>query len=1219
MNYTLPSTKLQKAILCICYSIICLFFLSTKSQAQNGVIGSAFTDGWNNPTNIIGFENGAGNSRILITHPRGTGLQYFRLATLWAPPGGANDHTEWSIDSYTDPQNDVEVIPGTLQSVNRAHSYKAMYVNVENTSHTYILKTRSGGLSFSTTNNFVLLRIKTEQHHDAIRSISSLSTFPSTENPVDPGQEVTVSATIDGVFSEGQSVFLRYSTDNFVTSAIIEMTGSGTAYEAIIPGESHLFNSQPMKYYAFTSGAGLNINHNDVDLYTINRSMEYEYEIKGYSKVISVTNFQDEDIYPGQELTVTAILDFPFLENEQTAYLRYTIDNWASSTIIQMVKDENDEQDLTYTANIPGESNQASATIQYYIFTSSILDKETITHENADENTINLNNNNGPNYTFTVKNDWVTGVSGNWSDPATWLGGSIPEPTQPVRIMAPHTITIDVDITVSSLTIENGATLDATDQSIQFLSGGAFSNNGTFIKGTSTIEFDGVTTLNGTKIIDFHDVIITNECDFLNPSLNDRGRINGSLYIRSGAFVPNAPVFETNSWLIYDGGGTYEQVTEWDDATLQNVRIRNNTTLKLGHNTPSSKKSLAGNLIIDNGSALDMSLEPMSAALEIGGNLMNNGTLTLSSVSQGDLIIEGNFVQNGTFNPNKRAILLTGEKNQSLEGSGTALPLHFTIVDKPQGIVTFNRAITFDNENDICVFRITKGSVNFNNQDIIFGGSGTKFLHIEENSESTLQTGGSSITGFSFSNDTGSFTTLTNSLGGTVEFNGTSGETIPAATYENLVINGNNITLASSGTINILKDFHADPAINYTITGSTIRLNGDEQNIPEFTFHNLTIAGTNHKTLQGNITIEGTLHFENNHIFTSSNKVTLTNTGNISGEDTNHYVIGNLEVTRTVSGTPSDFGNIGVHLDPGTISLGEVTVLRNAGLPAAGSAVTDPNWHLHTGINRQWKITPQFQPGFEETVNLTLSWLSSENNGKDLSTAQVWKRSDGKTTWELPSGTSSIDITAPSITLTGLDSFSEFTVSDDGNPLPVILKNFNGQVMNQNQAYLKWTTSQEKNNYGFEIQKSHNGKDFFSIGFIEGHHTSLQPQHYQFTDNSFAFMAYYRLKQIDHDGSYAYHNIIAIIDQNNIGNMITVYPNPTTGPIHIFNNSNVENTQEVMIGLHTTDGRQILAKQGDMEEIVFYLNKIFVDLPTGVYLLKIHFPKTQIIKRIIKR
>jgi hypothetical protein len=96
-----------------------------------------------------------------------------------------------------------------------------------------------------------------------------------------------------------------------------------------------------------------------------------------------------------------------------------------------------------------------------------------------------------------------------------------------------------------------------------------------------------------------------------------------------------------------------------------------------------------------------------------------------------------------------------------------------------------------------------------------------------------------------------------------------------------------------------------------------------------------------------------------------------------------------------------------------------------------------------------------------------------------------------------------------------------------------------------NEVELSWITATEKNNNGFEVQRS-NGGEFETIAFVEGHGTTTETQAYSYSDKNVIVGLYsYRLKQIDFDGTFTYSNVVAVdipvlqefaLDQN--------YPNP---------------------------------------------------------------------------
>ncbi|HSD64295.1 MAG TPA: hypothetical protein VLB50_10870, partial [Ignavibacteriaceae bacterium] len=109
----------------------------------------------------------------------------------------------------------------------------------------------------------------------------------------------------------------------------------------------------------------------------------------------------------------------------------------------------------------------------------------------------------------------------------------------------------------------------------------------------------------------------------------------------------------------------------------------------------------------------------------------------------------------------------------------------------------------------------------------------------------------------------------------------------------------------------------------------------------------------------------------------------------------------------------------------------------------------------------------------------------------------------------------------------------------------------------------------ELNNQGFEVERQRQyaaGKKWEKIGFVPGFGTTTEPKSYNYSDQSVKNGAYYyRLKQVDFNGSYNYSDAVKVelkalnsyfLDQN--------WPNPfnptTTIGFGIQNKSNVKIT-----------------------------------------------------------
>ena len=111
--------------------------------------------------------------------------------------------------------------------------------------------------------------------------------------------------------------------------------------------------------------------------------------------------------------------------------------------------------------------------------------------------------------------------------------------------------------------------------------------------------------------------------------------------------------------------------------------------------------------------------------------------------------------------------------------------------------------------------------------------------------------------------------------------------------------------------------------------------------------------------------------------------------------------------------------------------------------------------------------------------------------------------------------------------------------------VPVELLSFNATVLD-GKVLLQWYTSTETNNAGFKIERSKNGANYEEIFFVGGNGTTTNRNVYSYLDESVhSGVYYYRLKQIDYDGTFENLNVVAVdlgtpdkflLEQN--------YPNP---------------------------------------------------------------------------
>ncbi|MBL7738492.1 MAG: DUF4082 domain-containing protein [Chitinophagaceae bacterium] len=115
-------------------------------------------------------------------------------------------------------------------------------------------------------------------------------------------------------------------------------------------------------------------------------------------------------------------------------------------------------------------------------------------------------------------------------------------------------------------------------------------------------------------------------------------------------------------------------------------------------------------------------------------------------------------------------------------------------------------------------------------------------------------------------------------------------------------------------------------------------------------------------------------------------------------------------------------------------------------------------------------------------------------------------------------------------------------------PLPVTLSDLKAVTSNKDVA-VSWKTSSENNNKGFEVQRSNNGADWYTLGFVNGAGESTSIKNYSYTDRSLApGTYYYRLNQKDFDGRSKISSVVtATISGKGQVSLFQNYPNPFKG------------------------------------------------------------------------
>jgi Secretion system C-terminal sorting domain len=142
-------------------------------------------------------------------------------------------------------------------------------------------------------------------------------------------------------------------------------------------------------------------------------------------------------------------------------------------------------------------------------------------------------------------------------------------------------------------------------------------------------------------------------------------------------------------------------------------------------------------------------------------------------------------------------------------------------------------------------------------------------------------------------------------------------------------------------------------------------------------------------------------------------------------------------------------------------------------------------------------------------------------------------------------------------------AYNNNTIDIQLSLLPVKLSGFSGKLIN-GQAQLSWQTLTEINSDAFIIERSTDGNAFNTIGKVNAAGNSFSALDYAYTDrNAPTGKSFYRLKQVDINGSYEYSKIIEITNTAATAT-INMFPNPASSYV-IINHPFAGNNEQLQI------------------------------------------------------
>lgn len=800
-------------------------------------------------------------------------------------------------------------------------------------------------------------------------------------------------------------------------------------------------------------------------------------------------------------------------------------------------------------------------------------------------------------------------------------------------------VTQEDNVVIRNLSISTGATYNQNGKVLTLVrsSGTAISNSGTFIHGNGKVVFtssgSNVQTILGTMTLG--DVDIT-PSGIAGVHFSGSITIAGVFTINPGSFVTvGGPIYATGSTLRYNTGSTYNISVEW--AAPHNVEVANNTLLNLGGSIPSVPRTLAGNLIVEAGSAASIN-EPsarMTAPLNVGGSIICAGGLFLSENFGGDLNLGGDLILNtgANFIANRRAITFNGSSDQLFGGTQTGpLQVQFITVNKPGGTLTCERDLEFNNGSDLVRFWQENGHTNLNDIALSAPGSGTKTFRVDNG---TLTTGGTSLTGmgWTFQDNVG-----TGRLGGTVVFNKTGDEQVLPVRYQSLTFEG-------SGNRELLANLDIDKRLTWggstTITGAfTIAYGAGATLVYQGTAQqdlgvewpttsapaNVVIDNQVVLNLTASRTVPDTLRLLKGDIFTGSNTLSLGTSTASPGVLINNS-LGAIRgaFRRWVPATAASY-----ELPVGIVQTQRKAVVNFTSAPSTGGTLTASYFEgrpVETGLpfiedgilinnlgaNGIWSVvTGDGLAGGTYSIELHGRDFLGVN---DFTRLRVVKRPSILFPWELvgtgvaPTG----DNNSPIVGRAGLTSFSEFAIAGQytENPLPVDLLSFSASAQDGGQDLLQWSTATERNASHFILSSSTDGTTYKPVANVKAAGNSAQRRDYSqlvhaaslARKGSGTATRYYRLQQYDLDGSLGGTWFASVSGGGN--RVIKLWPQPVRSDVTIvldgFDGEPLQVVVQDALG-RVVSQRQFTSVNGDARK---NLEQLVLNLSPGTYMLRL--------------
>jgi len=192
------------------------------------------------------------------------------------------------------------------------------------------------------------------------------------------------------------------------------------------------------------------------------------------------------------------------------------------------------------------------------------------------------------------------------------------------------------------------------------------------------------------------------------------------------------------------------------------------------------------------------------------------------------------------------------------------------------------------------------------------------------------------------------------------------------------------------------------------------------------------------------------------------------------------------------------------------------------------------------------------------------------------------------------------------------DLFRSWTLANILEPLPVELLEFSGACADR-ATTLRWVTASELNSSHFDVERSANGQDFLAMTRLEAAGNSQTLMQYQWVDQASLPWTYYRLRQVDLDGTWTNSPVILVdCPSSSSTEIVNAWD---TGSLLVVT---INSAQEEVAALQVLDmsGKLILERPVALLNGTVQVSMSRADLAAGISMLRLGTSRGTQVRRV---